>query len=119
MAHFVSSTPGKGGTSAFDINDSGVIAGQFATVPNVFHGFTFNGDTLTVFDPPGSTSTEPLSINSSGAIAGLFGDGSNTFTTGFVRDAQGNITTFNVPNFTYTLPMGINSSGEITGYVGK
>lgn len=85
----------------------------------MFHGFTFNGDTLTVFDPPGSTSTEPLSINSSGAIAGLFGDGSNTFTTGFVRDAQGNITTFNVPNFTYTLPMGINSSGEITGYVGK
>jgi hypothetical protein len=68
------------GTQATSVNEAGTIAGWYADVNLVYHGFVRDPNgTMTVFDAPGAGTglehgTVGVSINSEGAIAGYVSD---------------------------------------------
>jgi probable HAF family extracellular repeat protein len=68
-----------------------------------------------IFDVPGSTLTFPAQINNNGDIAGYY-YAADTFTHGFLRNANGSFTTFDVPGAVNTSAASINIHGDITGY---
>jgi len=90
--------PGALATTAFAINDSGVIVGIYGDTNKVAHFYVRSSTgTYTSFDIPGGSPAAPgMGINKSGVIAGYDIDSSMVH-HGFVRTAAGTITTFDVP----------------------
>lgn len=68
-------------TAAYTINDSGIIAGNFADEHQRYHGFVRDqSGNLTIFDVPGALlGARVWSINNSGDIAGDFEDENQRF----------------------------------------
>lgn len=100
-------------TSAYSINDSGAITGQYVAEA----GFLRTPDgTITTFHAPGDAAgTVGLSINADDAIAGDYLD-AKFLSHGFVRSADGTITTFDVTGAAKgTFPACITGSGMIVG----
>jgi len=111
--------PGSNITVASSINNSGAIAGSYATAH--VHGFVraANG-VLATFDAPGAVSTEASSINDGGAITGVYQDAKG-ISHGFVRSVLGTITTINAPGSAQYDVFGgtsMNAAGTITGSYG-
>jgi len=108
------------GTSAYNINPAGVIAGIYTDVNYVFHSFVRTPDgTITTFDVPGASTSSGLGtfaaefdgINPAGAITGNYTDASGV-SHGYVRAPDGAITVFDVPG---AGTGGINPAGSIVG----
>ena len=68
------------GTSARDINDSGVVSGFYYNAK--FHGFVDSGGTYTTLDDPDATSTNAYDINNSGVVTGFIATASGP--SGFI-----------------------------------
>ncbi len=65
---------GSGGTEPFDINNQGLIVGQYV-VGNMQQGFLDNGGSCSTITFPGAAfGTVAFGINDSGAIVGQYGD---------------------------------------------
>jgi hypothetical protein len=65
---------GSGGTEPFDINNQGLIVGQYV-VGNMQQGFLDNGGSCPTISFPGATlGTVAVGINDSGVIVGQYGD---------------------------------------------
>lgn len=115
--------PGAGtvqnqGTTAFVINQKGVVAGYYVDSAYAYHGFVRSAQgVITEFDAPRLTNTEAMAINTSGQIVGnghyqgsIIGQNQ-----GFLRVANGGFGGIHPPDSLYTSPTGINDSGEIAG----
>jgi hypothetical protein len=102
------------------INDSGTLAGWYATT--AFHGFTRSSQgQLTSFDPPGTLMTQNISINRTGAVTGSYSatsgvPGSAPSNHGFLRTGNGSILSFDPPGSIGTTPTSINDLGVVTGW---
>jgi hypothetical protein len=103
-----------------DINQSGTLAGWYATTG--FHGFVRSSQgQLTSFDPPGTIVTQNISINRSGEVIGSYSatssvPGSPASNHGFLRAGNGSIVSFDPPGSTGTTPTSINDLGIVTGW---
>jgi len=99
--------PGATGSSAYGINDGGVIAGEDDSNGG-HHGYLRAADGSTLeFDPSGSNYTIAVPINKKGDVGGDFVDSSGAF-HGYIRKANGNFVVYDAPD------AGI-SSGQGTG----
>ncbi len=112
------------GTVAFDINDLGLISGQYQDSNYVFHGFIRYPDgSFTTYDVPGAGTgayqgTYPCEINLEGETAGMYFDVNNV-THGFVRSPLGKVTSFDPPGSAGTFcsqAHSLNNWGALTGY---
>ena len=66
--------PGATRTSAYSINDSGQVTGDYREIAfGPSRGFVYSGDgTFTTFGPQGARYTYAYSINASGQVAGSY-----------------------------------------------
>ncbi len=57
------------------INDANTVAGSFVDAANAWHGFTYNGGKITVFDMPQASSRIAVTgINRAGRVVGVYTD---------------------------------------------
>jgi hypothetical protein len=109
------SAPDATYTSAWAVNNSGVIAGFYADENSLQHGFirSADGSSYTTVDFPGSnvSSTDVFGINDRGDVAGTYYDGA---LHPFIRSADGTYSSFSLPGL-YTFADGINNRGQIEG----
>jgi uncharacterized membrane protein len=104
--------PGGDFTTAFGINDSGVVVGTF--ISDATHGFFFDGATYTQFDLPGYVNSFIFGENDAGDFTGLGIDAEGVPTA--YLSVGGVITTFTIPGASEVDPRGINSLGQVAGY---
>jgi len=64
--------PGAAGTSAYGLNDAGVIVGQYYDSAGVFHGYVLDHGRGTTIDDPNGSNTLCADINASGVIVGEY-----------------------------------------------
>ena len=106
--------PGAGRTLLQDINDSGLIVGDFIDASGNSHGLLYNGTTFTRLDDfPGSSPTDRnhfYGINNAGTTVGFVEvpDGHR----GFKYDGT-TFTPINFPGFDFTRAVGITDSDII------
>jgi len=118
------------GTTAYSINDLGVITGAVDDSDNTNHGFVRYPDGhYCTFDAPGAgvgsdDGTIPIGINLLGTVAGEYFDTAGT-SHGFVRWIDGHIATFDAPDAApgpaglgtfVSAEASINLEGAVTGY---
>lgn len=103
-------------TSAFGVNDQGVVVGEYDFDGVTLHGFILqNGAYTTVDDPDGNNAlgTRLLGINNSGVAVGEYED-SQAFFHGFIYK-NGVFENVIYPRSRNTFVQGINNLGLITG----
>ena len=102
-------------TSAFGINNSGQIVGDYST-GGVTLGFLLSGGVYTSLAFPGAAVTEARGINNNGQIVGIYATpgASEGDYHGFLLSG-GVYTTIDFPGASSTLASGINDLGQITG----
>src|SRR5262245_20381969 len=105
-------------TSAFGINDFGVIVGNFAAPDGSVHGFLFQGGEFTDVVVPGAGDADLGCVNNLGLAAGGYSDASDVEHM-FLRDRRGRITPLPdaLPGALATDGTGINVLGSIAGTV--
>lgn len=107
-------------TSAFGINNRGVIVGNFAAADGDAHGFVFEeGEFIDVAVPGSSFDRGTLNdVNDKGVAVGVFIDAQTEVGHGFVRSPQGEISVLPdaEPDAVSSEPRGINSQGTIVGF---
>lgn len=64
--------PGASSTIAWDINNVGVIVGEYTDAGGNVHGFSFDGFTWTALDYPGAALTIAYGINDQGKVVGHY-----------------------------------------------
>jgi len=109
--------PGAATTTAYAINDAGIVVGTFFDGSN--HGFIKTGGSFQTIDFPGAVGplgTSIFGINNAGAVVGVYYDATGR-SHGFLRDATG-FTSFDVPGAVDTMLHGINDSNDIVGRYG-
>lgn len=103
--------PGADSTELLDMNDAGVIVGDF--YDSTLQGYVDNGGAFTTVDFPGAVASYATGINSGGDIVGYWFDG--TTSHGFLLSG-GVFTSLDFPLLAIaTEAWGINDSGEISG----
>jgi len=103
--------PGADSTELLDMNDAGVIVGDF--YDSTYQGYVDNGGAFTTLDFPGAVASYATGINSAGDIVGYWFDG--TTSHGFLLSG-GVFTSLDFPLLAIaTEAWGINDSGEISG----
>jgi len=107
------SLPGAFATSAFDINDRGVVVGNFA-IDGLAHGFVFQDAQFIDVTVANATNTELTGIGSDGSAVGDFQD-ANGRIHGIVRAEDGTVTVLPDPPAAFNLPKDINARGVIVG----
>jgi len=103
--------PGAAGTTAYGVNNSGVIVGQYLDQKGVFHGFMLDRGKGTAIDDPNGTDTLCAGINSSGAIVGQYTAPSGD-NHGFLYE-KGRFTDITPDKLSGA--SGINDKGDIVG----
>jgi probable HAF family extracellular repeat protein len=112
--------PGADLTLALDINDSGVVVGEWDILDPqgntlAYHGFIWKDGAFTDVEFPGSSDTSILGINNKGEYVGIWDTDINAPTAhGFVS-SQGEFTSFDAPSTTLTEANDINDEGQIVG----
>jgi hypothetical protein len=105
-----------GFTEGRGINNSRIVAGDYAISDGTLHSFFLSGNTFTEYDVPGTVQTNLLSINDAGDFTGGFDpDGSGIFQA-FVS-IDGALTSWSVPGALSTFAYEINNSNQLAvGY---
>ncbi len=81
--------PGALETSAFGINDSGVIVGWFLGTSNpLYNGFTLSGGVYTTISVPAAVKTYVMGINNGGQLVGTYEDSQSIFHGFFTNASQ-------------------------------
>jgi hypothetical protein len=106
--------PGASRTRAHDINNAGVVVGEY-TEGGVTRGFLQRAGKTERFEVEGATSTHPYGINARGDVVGYTKTGSTV--RGFVRSAAGVVTAFAIPGCEETKLAAINSRGDLAGTI--
>ena len=108
--------PGATINSAFSINNSNEVSGDYLDSGSVTHGyFRDSAGTLTFpIDPPGATATFPFGINDKRIIVGRYTDGAGT-DHGFILKMPNSFVSFDYPGATFTSLNGINNQGVVCG----
>jgi probable HAF family extracellular repeat protein len=102
---------------AYDINDSGQVAGATYVASNSSHAFITgpNGIGMTDLGTLGGLSSA-ISINDSGQVAGIIDTEHGHFYS-FITGSNGvGMTALGTLGGNYTLAQGINNSGQVVGY---
>jgi len=102
-------------TAAIDINNAGVIVGDYHAVGIEWGGFSFSGGNFTsVTYPLGSSYSYPISVSNNGDLTGTWYDG--TTSHGYVR-IGGVFAELDVPATwgPATFPDDINTAGTVVG----
>jgi hypothetical protein len=98
----------------YHLADHGELTGSYTPPgPFMFHGFVYDNDTFTTFDPPRSV-PQPVVINDQGEVAGWYLTTGSLVPHGFVYD-NGTLTTIDVPGATSTMVNAIDDGGEVAG----
>jgi len=108
------STPNS--TQSFDINNAGVVVGDYHATGIVWSGFTLSGGSFTpVIYPAGSPYSYPIGISNNGDLAGLWVDDSGNL-HGYVRIGS-TFTSLDVPASwgNETSGSAINNAGTAVG----
>lgn len=112
--------PGASDTTAFGINESGTVVGQWDILDSngniiVTHGFTWDGSNFTQVDYPGSANSSANSINAGGELVGEWDDA--VIGHGLIRTQKGKFTSYDVPvaGATYTQLDDIGTKGSLVG----
>ncbi|MGA7077321.1 MAG: hypothetical protein WBQ43_01990 [Terriglobales bacterium] len=102
--------------SAFGVNDSGQMVGEYLDASGVYHGWELSAGKFTTIDVPfaGATGTGTNGINDSGEIAGGW-NGSGISQHGFTL-IGGTYTSFDYPGAIETYAWSLNNNGDIVGY---
>ncbi|MBI3476952.1 MAG: hypothetical protein HY010_14565 [Acidobacteria bacterium] len=113
--------PGATATYAWDINESGTVAGVwdlFDSQENFLYegGFIWKDGNFTEVTFPGAGDTGVTAINARGDFVGAWDRGPNTTTSGFFS-SKGKFASFDAPfpDVTLTQPQGMNERGHIVG----
>ncbi len=108
--------PDSTGTTAFDLNNSGLVTGTFDAVGGQTLSFLRDRTGLyTTFGVASFDKTRAIGINNAGTVVG------NVTSTGaldqhaFIREADGGITLFDAPGAERTSALDINDLGVIVG----
>ncbi len=113
------------GTSAYGVNERGVVAGQYSDAAGVGHGFLADGGSVTTFDAPGAAAvpgffggTQILRINDARQIAGNYGAGPELADHHpFFIQSGGRFTTIpSPPGSEFGQALGLSSNGVVTGF---
>jgi CHRD domain len=105
--------------TAAAINDSGDIAGFFATAGGATNGFVKDGQHFTDLAFPGASATMALGINGDGEVAGTYtmGTGSAAVMHGFTWTGSHGFSSLDDPNGVgSTTVNGINDRGDLVGF---
>lgn len=109
------------GTFAYDINNSGQIAGFYTTSSNELHGFVYSNNVYIPVDAPNAKfGTTVYSINDLGQMAGVYVDNVNTRVHSFLYDGS-NFITLDHPDaadvgfIAGTQAYGINNNEHVVG----
>lgn len=105
--------PGSFVTTAYGLNNNGVIVG-FTVDDFGLHGFIDNNGVFSSFNCPGAFSSIPIGINDSGQIAGYYTDSSGS-THGLFYDGS-MCRPLDYPGAAQTIANGINNAGLVAGY---
>ncbi|HVI09646.1 MAG TPA: hypothetical protein VND65_15260 [Candidatus Binatia bacterium] len=108
--------PGAQATSAFAINDPGVVVGYYLISNTGPHAFLYESGKFKNIDFPGSGYTIATAINNHGVVAGLFS--SSTGVHGYTY-SNGTFTQVDKPGAVSTAVTGINDLGELVGTFNK
>jgi uncharacterized membrane protein len=117
-SNFASIDPDPNGvldTEVADMNPAGNLAGWYADLSNVGHGYVVVNDILTSFDLPGATYTAAYGISPGGDLVGTYCDDSTCHAYLLRGGITGRLTTIDVPGGVGTDAFGINSLGQIVG----
>ncbi|GAA0930105.1 hypothetical protein [Nonomuraea longicatena] len=110
--------PGAVGSTAYDVNDHGVVVGPSWKADNSWRALRWNPDgSVTDLPPlPGGASPYPISINAGGVVAGYSQDAAGTWRA--VRWSPGGAITAlpGLPDSAEDYVWSINRSGVIVGY---
>jgi hypothetical protein len=110
---------GASSVVAAAINDSGTVAGFFASPAGVTEGFLLRqSGPMSVLDFPGATMTRALGVNSSGEVVGDYqlGSGRRARRHGFTWTQRHGFTTVDGPDGAVdTTINGVNNAGELVG----
>lgn len=106
--------PGSSSTTAWSINDSGVIVGIYADTIGFNHAFMLKNGKYTNIDFPGATNSGATRIDNEGDITGSY-DINSGDEHGFTLD-KGRYLTHDDPNASIsTVILGVNSHDQIVG----
>lgn len=103
--------PGASGTSAYGVNNSGVVVGQYFITGVATHGFMLDHGQGTTLDDPNGTNTLCRGINSAGEIVGAYTAPSGNNHGFLLKDG---VYTEITPG-ALSAASGINDNGEIVG----
>ncbi|HQR12317.1 MAG TPA: right-handed parallel beta-helix repeat-containing protein, partial [Casimicrobiaceae bacterium] len=103
-------------TTAYGVNDAGVVVGAVSDYAGVRAGFILNGGAYTYFSKVGSTSLEARAIGPSGLITGQYVETATSHTNGYIYDpGPAAFTDITYPGSTVVIASGINASGLSVG----
>jgi probable HAF family extracellular repeat protein len=108
-------------TSAYGINNAGVIVGNYVSVDSTLDGFVFQNGRFTPVVVPGVTSDDRGAlndVNDRGQAVGGFTDGETGITYTFIRGKAGDFTLLPdaAPGALLTEATGLNNSGTVVGF---
>jgi surface-anchored protein len=108
--------PGASRSFAYDVNNRGVVVGQYRQGAGDTFGFWKRGTNAHVaLQIPGADRTIAYGINNNDVIVGAYRRTNETTFHGFIYEA-GIYTLLDVPNSTWTVPSDLNDDGVIVGY---
>jgi uncharacterized membrane protein len=102
-------------TEVADMNPAGNLAGWYADLSGVGHGYVQINGVLTSFDVPGATYTAAYGISPGGDLVGTYCDTSICHGYLLHGGISGALTTIDVPGAVETHAFGINPLGQIVG----
>jgi hypothetical protein len=102
-------------TEVADMNPAGNLAGWYADLSGVGHGYVRINGVLTSFDLPGATYTAAYGLSPEGDLVGTYCDASICHAYLLRGGISGALTTIDVPGAVETDAFGINSVGQIVG----